>query len=382
MKSSSCATSFTSGTFIWVAAAFVALTAVGPAIAEIWGVKTQGPFSQPPSTLFRFDEDGGTPTVVGEIALEGLPVDVDGLAVDAEGAIYAFVPGDASGQLVIIDPVTAAASPVGMLSGREIRGATFTETGELIGVDMFESALVQVDPTTGQQMGLAVPLTLDGEPFSVGSGTDLAIDRSGVAVLSDGTLEIYEVNLETGAVTLLLEDAEPGEDGIQLYGAGVAFSTQPADQRLFLFDVNGDDDVFAYALEEPFERVLVYANIISSYNAGRGDLASFPSVPVAVPDGHGEAPERPRLLPNFPNPFNPHTTITFSVPSNEHVKIAVIDLAGRHLATLTDRDYAAGSYSVSWDGLDKRGRAMPSGTYLVRLKSRSGVEARKVMLAR
>ena len=107
-------------------AAIVMTSAISPAEAEIWGVKTHGPMSEPPSTLFRFDEDGDTFTVVGEIRLDGQPVEVDGLAIDIDGALYGFIAGDASGLLVAIDPVTAAASPVGMLGGREIRGATFT----------------------------------------------------------------------------------------------------------------------------------------------------------------------------------------------------------------------------------------------------------------
>ena len=362
--------------------AIVMSSAVLPAMAEVWGVKTHGPFSAPPSTLFRFAEDGGAFTVIGEIRLDGQPVEVDGLAIDAEGELFAFIAGDASGQLITIDPSTAAASMIGILGGREIRGAAFTAAGELIGIDIFESALVEIDPATGQQIGVSIALTLAGEPFDVGTGTDLAISQDGVAVLSSGVMEIYEVDLGSGVLTLLLADTEVGDDGIPLFGAGLAFPAQPVGNILFLYDVNGDDDIFSYELEDPFTRTLVFPDIIASYNAGRGDLASNPMVTVAAPEDHGSAPERPRLLPSFPNPFNPQTMIAFSVPRSQHVIVSVHGVDGKYVTTLADRDFAAGSHALPWNGLDARGKAMSSGTYLVRLRTDNGVEARKVSLVR
>ncbi len=84
----------------------------------------------------------------------------------------------------------------------------------------------------------------------------------------------------------------------------------------------------------------------------------------------------------YPNPFNPQTTIRFSVEGNEWAKISIYDLTGRLLAVLTNRAYTAGHHSVVWNGKDATGRAVPSGGYIVRLETESGVEARKVMLVR
>jgi hypothetical protein len=374
------ATLFTAAVRIVVSVVVVFIT-LSQAAAEIWGVKTQAPFSEPPSTLFRFEADGSAFTVVGDITLEGLPVDVDGLAINAEGTLFAFVPGDASGQMVTIDPFTAAATLIGIVSGREIRGATITE-GRLIGIDIFESALVEIDLETGQQVGPEIPLTLDGEPFSISTTTDLAVNRDGIAVLCQGAMELYEVDLTTGAMSLIFADTEPGDDGSQLAGVGLAFPTSQADARLFLYDVNSEDDIFAYELVSPFERTLVYPNIISSYNAGRGDLASYPFEPVAVPEDHGALPEQPRLLPNFPNPFNPHTTIAFSLPKSQHAKISLIAIDGMHIATIADREFNAGTYSLLWDGTTTSGNVLSSGTYIVRLETESGVFARKLTLVR
>ena len=58
------------------------------------------------------------------------------------------------------------------------------------------------------------------------------------------------------------------------------------------------------------------------------------------------------------------------------------DLAGRLLGVLADRSYDAGDHSVVWNGKDAMGRAVPSGTYVVRLSTETEVQSRKMMLLR
>jgi len=58
----------------------------------------------------------------------------------------------------------------------------------------------------------------------------------------------------------------------------------------------------------------------------------------------------------------------------------VYDLSGKKVLVLADQTLAASEYDVTWDDRDASGRAVPSGTYVVRLEIESSVEARKVML--
>jgi len=83
-----------------------------------------------------------------------------------------------------------------------------------------------------------------------------------------------------------------------------------------------------------------------------------------------------------PNPFNPQTTITFTLGKPQRAKIAVYDLTGRLMGALIDRNCAAGTHSTVWNGVDAMGRAVPSGTYVIRLETESDVGARKVILIR
>ena len=86
------------------------------------------------------------------------------------------------------------------------------------------------------------------------------------------------------------------------------------------------------------------------------------------------------LRPNFPNPFNPQTTIAYSVPRAGRVTLQVFDVAGRLVATLFDGDRAAGRHTASWGGRDAAGVAVGSGVYFVRLEAGGVVRTQKVVL--
>lgn len=85
---------------------------------------------------------------------------------------------------------------------------------------------------------------------------------------------------------------------------------------------------------------------------------------------------------NHPNPFNPTTTVAFAVEHEQQVTIAVYDVTGRRVTTLTDQIYSPGFYSVKWAGRDDTGRSVPSGTYLVQMQSGDSGETRKISLVR
>ncbi len=89
-----------------------------------------------------------------------------------------------------------------------------------------------------------------------------------------------------------------------------------------------------------------------------------------------------RFGQNHPNPFNPRTTFSYSLPRAGHVTLAIHDVRGARIATLVDAELLAGEQSGAWDGLDARGAAVPSGVYFARLATPSGTRAVKVTLAR
>ncbi len=83
-----------------------------------------------------------------------------------------------------------------------------------------------------------------------------------------------------------------------------------------------------------------------------------------------------KLDQNYPNPFNPTTTIQFDVPPpGGNVSLVVYNMLGQKVKTLTNGYLSAGSYSVSFDGVN-----MPSGTYIYRLETENGSSYRKMVL--
>ncbi len=80
-------------------------------------------------------------------------------------------------------------------------------------------------------------------------------------------------------------------------------------------------------------------------------------------------PEIPavRLDPNYPNPFNPVTTIPFELTVPGHVRLEIFRLTGELVRTLVEEDLSAGPHRAVWDGRDDAGRKVASGSYLCRL---------------
>lgn len=75
-----------------------------------------------------------------------------------------------------------------------------------------------------------------------------------------------------------------------------------------------------------------------------------------------------RVEPNTPNPFNPATTIRFTLPASGRVTVRVFDVAGRLVRTLVDEERPAGAQAVEWNGCDAGGRAAPSGVYFFQVR--------------
>jgi hypothetical protein len=87
-----------------------------------------------------------------------------------------------------------------------------------------------------------------------------------------------------------------------------------------------------------------------------------------------------RLLPNYPNPFNPTTTLAFEVKEQAHVTLQIFNLFGQVVATLVDEERAPGSYEAFWNGQDLQGRSAAGGVYFARLITANGQSTRRMTL--
>jgi hypothetical protein len=99
------------------------------------------------------------------------------------------------------------------------------------------------------------------------------------------------------------------------------------------------------------------------------DAIAVPALPLAI--------ERVT-----PNPFNPQTTIEYTVAEHGRVTLGVYDVAGRMVRVLVDSPRSPGRYAETWDGLDERGAEVASGVYFIRLESAGRVTMQKAVLAK
>jgi flagellar hook assembly protein FlgD len=72
-------------------------------------------------------------------------------------------------------------------------------------------------------------------------------------------------------------------------------------------------------------------------------------------------------MQNHPNPFNPTTSIAYSIKERGHVLLSIYDVNGALVRTLTNETRAAGAQSATWDGRDDEGRSVASGVYFYKL---------------
>jgi len=87
-----------------------------------------------------------------------------------------------------------------------------------------------------------------------------------------------------------------------------------------------------------------------------------------------------RMLPSFPNPFNPKTTLCFELPVSGSVLLEIYDIGGRRVSTLISENLDAGRHEISWDGRDQHGNSLASGVYMSRLAFGDEVQTERLVL--
>ncbi|HOH60699.1 MAG TPA: T9SS type A sorting domain-containing protein, partial [Candidatus Cloacimonadota bacterium] len=85
---------------------------------------------------------------------------------------------------------------------------------------------------------------------------------------------------------------------------------------------------------------------------------------------------------NFPNPFNPTTTISYSVPTSGPTTVKVYNLKGQEITTLVNNEMTSGNYSVVWNGTDSKGNSVSSGIYFVRVQNSGKAVTSKMLLSK
>jgi len=200
---------------------------------------------------------------------------------------------------------------------------------------------------------------------------------------ADELLALHEFQLQPGPHVFRLENM--GDDvslGLSLQHPGLAYQTHSDAVAIAFSAPPGEDQSFIYDLPAD-------AYVCLAVCKDRGDEAPLPvdyrlgvwSGPTDVDDGPTPA-LRTALAGAAPNPFNPRTTVRFTLAQDGPVRLDVHDLAGKRVRTLVDGRRPAGPHAVDWDGRDNAGSPLASGVYVLRLRAEGVAEVSKVSLVR
>ena len=83
---------------------------------------------------------------------------------------------------------------------------------------------------------------------------------------------------------------------------------------------------------------------------------------------------------SYPNPFNPSTTIRYSLPEDASVQLEIFDITGRRVAEIQNGMQAEGNYSALWNGQDDSGYILPAGIYMARITAGQDVQTLRLLL--
>ena len=113
------------------------------------------------------------------------------------------------------------------------------------------------------------------------------------------------------------------------------------------------------------------------------DIFSFSTRKTAVASENGRSvPLHFELHSNFPNPFNPETTISYQLPKSVEVQLTVFNTLGQRVALLVNAKQPAGFYSLKWHGKSDAGSSLATGIYFYRLQTPAFTKVRKLMILR
>jgi len=141
------------------------------------------------------------------------------------------------------------------------------------------------------------------------------------------------------------------------------------------YDEDEEEMTFKY-YDKSEEVVIDYSETIDFYNnMVEGD--GFNTMPLRRINR--SAPEEFSLSDAYPNPFNPTTTLSFSVKDEGYLNLSIYDMTGRLVTTLVDGNMELGYHSVMWDGMDGNGKAVSSGMYIYALQG-EGISISKKMI--
>ncbi|MDE3001114.1 MAG: cache domain-containing protein [Gemmatimonadota bacterium] len=297
------------------------------------------------------------------------------------GSIYIFVIST-SGYLIFHGTADLSLIGENMIDVEDVNGLKIVQEiiakaeagGGFVKYYWDNPAIIGDEDTKSPKLSYVIPVNVFGQTFIVGAGIYLDSD---IAFEDVAQVEVQIVG-----------DGDPG-------GLTVEVSRSISGRApVYAWRKTTDDTGHAVVRVTPDEQRRVNGMYRARVRRAEGEtIASWSSIPL-MPGRHvtyevnlnGEVNAVSHLAAsldaNRPNPFNPATTIRYSLEKAVDVELAIYNLLGQEVRLLVRQFQSAGNYSVVWDGRDAAGRQVSTGVYLYRLRAGTDVVARKMVLAK
>ena len=197
-------------------------------------------------------------------------------------------------------------------------------------------------------------------PHTITTSADGANSVYAVDVDGDGDMDVLSASVGDYYYNIDSEITWYENDGNENFTTHTITIAALGANSVYAVDVDGDGDMDVLSASAIDNKIAWYENLLI----------------VGIEDNNPlDTPVKFQLFNNYPNPFNPTTTINYQIPELSIVSIKVFDVLGRELATLVNEEKPTGSYEVDFNAT-----TLPSGVYFYRLQAGSFVEIKKMVL--
>ncbi len=188
----------------------------------------------------------------------------------------------------------------------------------------------------------------------------------------------YALSMQNGYYEVTLKFAEIYQTGAGLRLFNVTIEDSTVISNMDIFALAGENSAYDVTIPVTLaDGILNIAFISVKDNAKLSALVVRKASPTGVKNRIEQSQKcfAYSLFQNHPNPFNPSTSISFTLPSRSFVTLKIFDLLGREVSTIVSEELPAGDHSRQWNAED-----FPSGVYFYRLQAGSFIETKKLVL--
>jgi len=183
--------------------------------------------------------------------------------------------------------------------------------------------------------------------------------------------------LECKAFYTIFNDIESGHEGEGNIDSNPLFTNSAGNDFTLQ---NGSPCINNGTLDVPFGTELPDYDLVGNprITGDNVDMGAYEYISSEITNN--QLPVNNYRLTNYPNPFNPETTINYSLKENSKVSLKIYNIKGQKIKTLIDKSISAGNHTVVWDGKDENNQPVGSGIYFYKLKSGNYQQIKKMMM--